>query len=72
MDTHLNAWGVKTKIDGTENVSIQFREVDSKDKVIAHLSRATAKALHDDLGKLLYEGSGHRCTDVNCTHESHR
>lgn len=72
MDIHLNVWGVKTKIDGTENVSVQFREVDSKDKIIGHLSKATAKVLYDDLGKLLFADAGHRCVYVNCTHESHK
>jgi hypothetical protein len=52
MDIHLNVWGVKTRLDG-ENIAIQFREIDSKDKIIGHLSRATALALYDDLGKLL-------------------
>ena len=53
MDLHLNAWGVKTRLDGTENVAIQIREIDSKDKVIAHMSKATALALLEDLKKLL-------------------
>ena len=72
MDIHLNVWGVKTKIDGTENISVQLREVDSKDKIVGHMSRATAKVLHDDLSKLLFPDPAHRCVDVNCTHESHR
>jgi hypothetical protein len=53
MDIHLNVWGVKTKLDGNENVSLQLREIDSKDKIIGHLSRATALVLLDDLKKLL-------------------
>ena len=52
MDIHLNVWGQKTRLNG-ENVGIQFREIDSKDKIIVHLSMATAQALYDDLGKLL-------------------
>lgn len=52
MDIHLNVWGVKTRLDG-ENVAIQLREIDSKDKIIGHLSRATAQALRDDLNRLL-------------------
>lgn len=52
MDIHLNVWGAKTRLDG-ENVAILLREIDSKDKIIGHLSKATAQALHDDLGKLL-------------------
>lgn len=52
MDIHLNVWGVKTRLDG-ENVAVQFREIDSKDKIIGHLSKATAQALRDDLNRLL-------------------
>jgi hypothetical protein len=53
MDIHLNAWGVKSRIDGTENVAIQVREVDSKDKVIVHMSQATARIMVEDLAKIL-------------------
>lgn len=52
MDIHLNVWGQKSRLNG-ENIGIQFREIDSKDKIIVHMSRATAQALHDDLGRLL-------------------
>lgn len=60
MDIHLNVWGVKTRIDGTENIAVQLREVDSKDKVIGHMSRATAQVLLKDLGELLKDGNAPR------------
>lgn len=52
MDIHLNVWQVKMKPQGL-NVSVQFREIDSKDKMILHLSKATAQVLVKDLSDLL-------------------
>ena len=71
MDIHLNVWGVKTKIDGTENVSVQFKEIETTNRLIGHMSKATAKLLHEELGKLLNLPPLHSCTTTNCNHPSH-
>ena len=58
MDIHVNAWAAKCMVTDTGNVKVQVREIDTKDKIIIHMSTAMAKQLCAEISRLLSMQAG--------------